>query len=307
MKYLPMLAIKGDKNLIKSKEHIFEPKMDGTRCLAEIGEKINLFNRRQRNIKKRYPEIIDNLKKFDNCILDGEIICYSNGKPDFYRLQQREHIDNEFIIDIRAKLMPATYIIFDILELNGKELINIPLMERKKILDKIFKKGEHVELIFYTQDGEKLWKEIKKLNMEGMMAKEKNSFYYPGERRKEWIKIKNLKSVDVVIVGYTSIKREISSLGMGLYDNNSLIYIGKVGTGFDEEIMKLLKKNLKETSKPCVKNYDIAPEEMIWVEPNLVAEIEYLEVTEKNELRSPSFKRLRNDKLARECTFEQLK
>jgi len=203
--------------------------------------------------------------------------------------------------------MPATYVVFDILELKGKEMIKKPLMERKEILEEIWNNGKHIELIFYTEKGRKLWESIKKLELEGVMAKEKSSFYYPGERRKEWIKIKNVKSIDVVIVGYTSLKREISSLGMGLYDDGNLIYVGKVGTGFDEKTMELLKKMLKETSKPYVKNYEDVSPDMIWVKPEVVAEIEYLEKTDRNELRSPSFKRLRNDKEARECSISQLK
>jgi DNA ligase D-like protein (predicted ligase) len=250
---------------------------------------------------------VSELKNFENVVLDGEIVCYNNGKPDFYRLQQREHIDNDFIIEIRAKLMPATYVVFDILEWNGKEMIKKPLMKRKEILEEIWNNGKHLELIFYTEKGKKLWESIKKIELEGVMAKEKNSFYYPGERREEWIKVKNVKSIDIVIVGYTSLKREISSLGMGLYDDGNLIYVGKVGTGFDEKTMELLKKMLKETSKPCVKNYEDAPANMIWVKPEVVAEIEYLEKTERNELRSPSFKRLRNDKEARDCHISQLK
>ncbi|MCD6222915.1 MAG: non-homologous end-joining DNA ligase [Thermoplasmata archaeon] len=307
MKYLPMLAVKGDESVLDSNKHIFEPKLDGTRCIAEIGKSVRLFNRRRKNITKRYPEIVSELKNFENVVLDGEIVCYNNGKPDFYRLQQREHIDNDFIIEIRAKLMPATYVVFDILEWNGKEMIKKPLMKRKEILEEIWNNGKHLELIFYTEKGKKLWESIKKIELEGVMAKEKNSFYYPGERREEWIKVKNVKSIDVVIVGYTSLKREISSLGMGLYDDGNLIYVGKVGTGFDEKTMELLKKMLKETSKPYVKNYEDAPANMIWVKPEVVAEIEYLEKTERNELRSPSFKRLRNDKEARDCHISQLK
>ena len=307
MKYLPMLAVKGGVEYLDSKKHIFEPKMDGTRCIAEINKEIKLFNRRKKNITRRYPEIVSELKGFKNAALDGEIVCYNNGIPDFYRLQQREHIENEFIIEIRAKIMPATYVLFDVLEVNGERVIEESLEERKKILEEIFNEGEHLELIYYTDNGRALWNEIKKRGLEGVMAKEKTSFYYPGERRKEWVKVKNLKSIDVIIVGYTSWKRKISSLGMGLYDNGELIYIGKVGTGFDEKLMDFIIDRFKKVNKPVVKNYEDAPSDMIWVKPELVMEVEYLEKTDKNELRSPSFKRIRMDKLPEECTIEQLK
>jgi len=307
MKYLPMLAVKGETTILESEEHIFEPKLDGTRCIAEIGDEVRLFNRREKNITARYPEIVEELKNFEKCILDGEIICYNNGKPDFYRLQKREHIDSPFLIELRAKIMPATYVIFDVLERNEKELIKMPLVKRKEILSDVLIEGKHVEGIFYTEHGKKLWKTIRDLDIEGVMAKEKESFYYPGERRREWVKIKNTKSIDVVIVGYTSMRREISSLGMGLYDGDNLVYVGKTGTGFDEEIMHILKKKFSKRKKPCVANFQAAPPDMIWVEPEIVAEVEYLEVTDRKELRSPSFKRLRMDKKPEECTIEQLK
>jgi len=168
MKYLPMLCQKGTKELLRSKEYIFEPKLDGTRCIAEINEEVNLFNRREKNIRKRYPFICQELKKYKGMVFDGEIVCYNkDGIPDFYLLQKREHIDNEFIIEIKAKLIPATYVIFDILEIDGKSLIDKPLEERKEILDDLFEKSEHLELIFSTPNGEALWKEIIKRNMEG--------------------------------------------------------------------------------------------------------------------------------------------
>ena len=141
--------------------------------------------------------------------------------------------------------------------------------------------------------------------MEGLIAKEKGSKYYPGQRRPEWLKIKNVKSIDVIIIGYTSEKRKISALGMGLYKEGRIYYVGKVGTGFEEEIMEYLIKNFREAKAYAV-NAEKAPANMIWIEPNMVAEVEYIELTKDNELRSPSFKRLRNDKKPEECTFEQL-
>ncbi len=306
MKYFPMLCKKAGKDLLKSKEYIFEPKLDGTRCIAEVNEKVNLFNRRQKNIRRRYPEICHDLKKYKNCIFDGEIVCYNKGIPDFYLLQKREHIDSDFMIEIRAKMFPATYVIFDILEMEGEILIDKPIEKRKEILASVIGKEKHLETIFFTNDGEKLWKEIEKRNMEGVIAKRKGSKYYPGQRRYEWLKIKNLKSIDVVIVGYTQEKREISSLGMALYDNSDLVYIGKVGTGFEEEIMERLLKEFEITDKPFVINPEKAPENMIWVKPKIVAEVEYLEITKDKELRSPSFKRLRMDKPLNECTMEQI-
>ncbi|MCD6447997.1 MAG: non-homologous end-joining DNA ligase [Thermoplasmata archaeon] len=306
MKYAPMLCQKGDESILDSNAYIFEPKLDGTRCIAEVGKEVKLYNRREKNISRRYPFICKELSKVGNVILDGEIVCYNKeGKPDFYLLQKREHVESDLIIEMRAKLISATYVIFDILEMDEKPLIKKPIEERKEILNEIFSKSRHLEIIFFTENGKILWEEIRKRNLEGVIAKEKGSRYFPGERRKEWLKIKNVKSIDVIIIGYTTEKREISALGMGLYRGEKIYYVGKVGTGFEEEIMQHLLKNFERT-KPYAANAEKAPPHMIWVKPRFVAEVEYLEVTKDMELRSPSFKRLRNDKEPEECTFEQL-
>jgi len=306
MKYAPMLCQKGDESILDSNAYIFEPKLEGTRCIAEVGKEAKLYNRREKNISRRYPFICKELSKVGNVILDGEIVCYNKeGKPDFYLLQKREHVESDLVIEMRARLIPATYIIFDILEIDEKPLIKKPIEERKEILNEIFSEDKHLEIIFFTENGKILWEEIRKRNLEGVIAKEKGSRYFPGERRKEWLKIKNVKSIDVIIIGYTTEKREISALGMGLYRGEKIYYVGKVGTGFEEEIMQHLLKNFERT-KPYAANAEKAPPHMIWVKPRFVAEVEYLEVTKDMELRSPSFKRLRNDKEPEECTFEQL-
>ena len=307
MKYLPMLCKKSTTDLLEDKNYIFEPKLDGTRCIAEIGEKVDLFNRRCKNIRRRYPEICRELERYRGFVFDGEIICYNEkGLPDFYLLQKREHIDSDFMIDIRARMFPATYVIFDVLEIKGKSLIEEPIEERKKILEDMVEKTRHVEPIFFTLEGRKLWEEILKRNMEGVIAKRKGSRYYPGQRREEWLKIKNLKSVDVILVGYTHEKREISSLAMALLDNKSLVYVGRVGTGFDADIMNRLLSMFKKVEKPPVVNPDKAPDNIIWVKPEVVAEVEFLEVTREMELRAPSFRGIRLDKPLRECTIDQL-
>lgn len=297
-----MLCVKGDKDILKSSSYFFEPKMDGTRCIAEVYENVKLFNRRGKNITKRYPFISKELKSFRGFVFDGEIVCYNeNGLPDFYLLQKRE-IDNPIMIEIRSKTIPATYVIFDVIEKNNFPIIEKSIEERKEFLKDL--EDEHLETIFYTDNGMKLWEEIEKRGIEGVIAKEKGSKYYPGERRKEWLKIKNLKIIDAVIVGYISRKREISSVAIALYKGKDLFYVGKV-SGFDTETMNYMLKNFKRETKPPVVNPEMAPPDMVWAAPSIVAEIKYLEKT-SNELRMPSFVRIREDKNAEDCKFEQI-
>lgn len=311
IRYEPMLCQKGTNEILKEEDYIFEPKLDGTRCIAYISEEnVKLINRRNRDISKRYPFIVKELRKINHdCILDGEIVCYNkNNVPDFNLIQKREQIDSDIMIEARAVMIPATYVIFDILEIDGKDLLSIPLIERKKILDEVIRDDKHIQKIFYTTKGEKLWNEIKKRNMEGVIAKKMNSKYYPDERRWYWIKLKNLKTIDVIIVGYISEKRKISSLGMGLYKGDDLFYIGNVGTGFTDFMIERLSKKFEElkVDEPTVINHEKAPKEMIWVKPELVGIIEYLEMTKSLELRAPAFKGLRTDKSLKECNFDQL-
>ena len=306
----PMLCKIGSKGDLKRKDYIFEPKLDGTRAICYFSKRrIDFVNRRFKNITYRYPEIVEELKKClkaQQAVLDGEIIVYDEqGLPDFNLLQKREQIEKPWIIRLRSQQIPATYVVFDILEKNNKSLINLPLWERKKILEKIIKPNKRVEIIFYTINGQRLWKAVIKKNLEGVVAKPKNSFYFPNQRI-AWLKIKYLKTVDCIIVGYTQEKRIISSLALALYRNNDLIYIGRVGTGFASDFLKnlyaLIKKKKLEVKKTLVAN---PPKVKIhWLKPELVAEIEYLELTTGNELRAPSFKRLRIDKPPKDCLWE---
>lgn len=321
-----MLCELASTEILNNTDFIFEPKLDGTRALLyKAKDKIKFINRRQKRIDERYPEFQtkDFLKsiKADSAVLDGEIICYnSKGLPDFGLLQQREQISNRFKIEIRSKQIPATYVIFDILEKNGKSLIELPLSERKKILKKTIKEyGENssnVELIYYTDNGLALWNEVKKKSLEGVIAKKKETEYYPGKRTPVWLKVKNLNRIDCIVAGFTEGEgiREgyFGSLAMALYkgkgSNKELYYIGRVGTGWDKEIVKDLHEKFSriEINEIPVSNppKNWRKYKIHWVKPKHVIEVEYLLLTKDNELRAPSFKGIREDKNPSECKWE---
>ncbi len=305
-----MLAKVGSIDILKNDDYIFEPKLDGTRAMmVKQREKISLINRREYNIRWRYPELdLEQCIVCESCILDGEIIVYNDaGLPDFHLLQMRDLVDSHADIKIRSELYPATYVVFDILEKDGKDLRNLPLLERKKYLEKCVGNCKRVQIIPYTEKGEKLWKFVKSLNLEGVMAKKKYSKYREG-RYDDWLKIKYFKTVDAVIVGYTPGmgKREstFGALLLALYDGDNLRFIGKVGTGFDESLSLYLLSKFKKDYVNVVNppNYDV-----IWVKPEFVCEVQYLEVTVDLKLRAPSFKRVRMDKNPGECRIEDLK
>lgn len=314
----PMLAYPSDPF---SKENwIFEIKFDGTRCIAYIdveNKKVRFLNRRFKFFEYRYPELSQihsqiNAKKV---ILDGEIVVLKNGKPDFFLLQEREQIENEQKINLLSKLHPATFVVFDILYLNGENLINYPLYKRKEILEKIIDESENLILTEYIEkEGEAFFEEVKKIGLEGIVAKKLDSIYQIGKRSKDWRKIKNLKTIDAIVCGFTEGKgkREgsIGALLLGAFHNKELIYIGRVGTGknWNETFLKKLREMLEkiEIKEIPFKNFDEPPsikEISHFVQPKYVCEIEFLEITKDLKLRAPSFVRLRFDKPLEDCTI----
>jgi DNA ligase D-like protein (predicted ligase) len=301
----PMLAKVGDTKLFKEKNLVFEPKLDGTRAVCYINSNQKLINRRNLNITYRYPEIKVKIKE-KSAVLDGEIIVYDKKKiPIFNLLQRREQVKDKTLIKKRSKELPATFVVFDILELNEKYLIKLPFIERRKILEKTLIENKNVELISQTTKGEKLWKKIKEKNMEGVMAKDINGIYHPNKRTRDWQKIKFTKSMDCVIVCYTQEKRELSTLGLAVYNKNNLHWVGKVGTGFSEaeqdQILKQLEKIKSET--PTIKDSKI--KNLIWVKPKLCCEAKYLELTNDKIMRAPVFLRMRYDKNPKDCKLNQ--
>ena len=303
----PMLCSEGSTKLLESGSYLFEPKLDGIRALIEkSGTSINIINRRGKIVTYKYPEIVRNINLHaETVVLDGEIVILDGGRPNFYRIEERELISDPLRIEILSELHPATYYVFDILYVDGEPLLSKPLEERKKLLNTIVQPHPRIDLCLYTEDGKTLFNSIKSFNLEGVIAKLKGSPYEPGKRSRYWLKIKNYKTIDTIICGYTYGKgvrsQYFGALVLGLYKGNKLMYIGKVGTGWTE----LQLKHLVELLKPLQINtphFDI-PYEVIWVRPCLVAVIQYIEWTEDLRLRNPSFKRLRFDKSPEDCRF----
>jgi DNA ligase D-like protein (predicted ligase) len=293
-----MLCMKGDPKILSSDQYIFQPKLDGTRALYIDGK---LMNRRGRNIRYRYPEF-STLKIEKDSIIDGEVVVYNDkGLPDFSLLQSREQTTNELRIEILSKQYPATYVVFDCLRYKGKDITEEPVEVRLEILTRSIHEDRNLQKIVNTEDGMWLWEKMKKLGTEGVMAKKKGSSYHSGKRVDACLKIKNLKTLDCLILGYTigEGKREhtFGALIIGAYKAGELVQLGKVGTGWsDQEII-----DLKEKMDFLILEKKV---DKVWIKPELVCEVEYLELTKNEDLRAPSFKRLRFDKDPKECILE---
>ena len=293
-------------------------RFDGTRTIAYVDTRehsVRFLNRRGIYFEDRYPELKDLWKqiKARRVVLDGELVIFRKGKPDFYSLQTREHVGERIRIELLSKLMPATLIVFDILHKDGKDLIDLPLIERKKILEKIVEESERILISAYViGKGKKFFQEAKKRKLEGIMAKRLQSTYQIGRRSNDWLKIKFLKTLDCIICGFTSgtgwREKYFGALLCGIYHDKKLIYLGRVGTGWSEGDLKLITPMLKklETKKNPFDVFEEEPnilERIHWVRPRLVAEVEFMNLSADLKMRAPSFKCLRSDKRPRECVL----
>jgi bifunctional non-homologous end joining protein LigD len=301
----PMKAQLTDQPAFDSPDWLFEVKWDGYRAIAEINKSTGnkLYSRNGLTFDKAYPKIFEALKTLKkDAIIDGEIVVFDeSGKPNFQKLQNYQNRDKYAI----------QYFVFDIIELEGKSLTNLPLIERKEILKKylgnatVIKYCDHVE-----GEGKVLFQEMRKMNLEGMIAKKKNSKYHIGKRSPDWLKLKNVQSQEAIIVGYTDPKGSrtyFGSLLLAVRKKGKLVSIGNVGTGFNDKSLKDLHGKLKKIiRKDSPLDVPIkATPDITWVEPELVCNIKYTEITDDGSVRHPVFLGLRVDKPASEVELEK--
>jgi len=231
-----MKAQLSDQPAFNSPEWFFEIKWDGYRAVAEISKKANrLYSRNGLTFDKAYPKIFSALKEIkDDAVIDGEIVVFGDdAKPSFQKLQNYKNTDS----------YPIQYYVFDCLEFRGKSITNLPLVERKEILKKLIPEdSQYIRYCDHVEDeGKHLFKEMQKMKLEGMIAKRKDSAYYPGKRTSDWLKIKNIQGQEAVIVGFTAPKgsrRYFGSLLLAVRKKGKLTSIGNVGTGFTDKILK---------------------------------------------------------------------
>lgn len=304
---------------------IFEPKWDGVRAIATCSEDETMLLSRNRNdITTTYPELAklhERLVCFD-AIVDGEIVAMHQGRPSFERLQSRINLQNERDIARIAKQIPVSFVAYDLLYLDGRSLIKAPLEERKELLDELVVVADNVQVSPYVHgEGTTLYEAACAQNLEGIVAKKLGSPYRPGKRGKDWLKIKTTKEADLVIGGWSkgegSRSSSFGSLLVGAYEDGELRFVGAVGTGFSERTMASLLPELQERvseNMPFAEDprtmgtgrFGKPVKDPVWVEPALVARVEFRELTSTGRLRAPSFKGLRTDMDPAECTFAAL-
>lgn len=302
----PMKAQLTDQPAFDSPDWVFEIKWDGYRAIAEINKSGNkLYSRNGLTFDKAYPKVFEGLKAIKkNAIIDGEIVVLDeSGKPNFQKLQNYKNKDK----------YPIQYYVFDIIELDGKSLTGLTLVERKEILKDLLPKSDVIKYCDHVEDeGKMLFRQMQKMDLEGMIAKRKKSKYLIGKRSSDWLKIKNVQSQEAIIVGFTDPKgarQYFGSLLLAVRNRNKLVSIGNVGTGFNDKSLKdlhgKLKKLVRKTS-PLNVPIKEAPD-ITWVEPELVCNIKFTEITADGSVRHPVFQGLRVDKGATEVAIEKPK
>ena len=296
----------------------YEMKWDGLRALALISaDSVRLTSRTNRDITHAYPELtgLAAASGASQAVLDGEIVALgSDGWPDFEALQQRMNISGAAPARQLAGEVPVTFLAFDLLWLNGRALLDLPYSRRRALLESLGLNGANWQVppSFTTESGADVQAVSREHHLEGVMAKRLQSRYEPGRRTTSWRKIKNVSGQEVVIGGWKPGEGGragwIGSLLVGVYDGSDLIYSGHVGTGFSQQTLRLLRDKLaplRRDTSPFGKT--VPPEDARyaqWVEPVLVAEVEFARWTKSGRLRAPSYKGLRDDKPAAEVVRE---
>ena len=328
-RYAPMLAKSAD-DPFSGDDWLFEIKWDGIRAIVYVDKELSIMSRNGKELTGNFPELAGLALLAPGTVLDGEIVAMHEGRPDIQellpRLQPgggRSRPGNQGV--------SVTYIIFDILEKEGKPLIDLPLEERRKILKDTVQEEPHIVISDPVETrGEDYYRAVLARGLEGIIAKRKDSRYQPGLRSESWLKIKPRKTVDCVIAGYTpghgGRSPAFGALILGLYEEGGafqvaggsadlprkkkglhLIFIGKVGSGFSDRDLTQLMETFKdlETSQPQLPEAG-RHETVIWLRPLLVCEVAYQNVTRERKLRIPSFIRIRTDRRPEECTTGQL-
>lgn len=306
---------------------LYELKFDGIRAIAiKDGKKVSLISRNGNKLDKRFPEIAGAVQSLDvrDCVMDGEVVALDEeGRSSFQLLQA---------LEMEGRKAPLAFYVFDLLELSGKSLINLPVEDRKQLLAKIC---ENVaDPIRYsgaiTGKVESLLAEVQRRGLEGLIGKQSGSKYEPGRRTGAWIKLKTVHEQEFVIGGYTppaGSRKHFGAVLVGYYESGKkkegdscLKFAGKVGTGFTEKSLSVLYKKFRTEKRDDCPFVDLPSKQggqwvqaitpsmmkkMHWVNPKFVAQIKFAEWTRDGKLRQPVFLALRDDKDPRQVVREK--
>jgi bifunctional non-homologous end joining protein LigD len=300
----------------RDSDYAFEVKWDGVRTVAYCeGGRVRLESRNLHDVTRQYPELRRLGRELGSrrVVLDGEIVALDDqGRPDFQRLQPRMHVTSESTIRRRVSDTPVVYMLFDVLWLDGHLTMSLPYTDRRKLLEGLDLNGDNWRTpSSHVGDGKAMLQASADQGLEGVVAKRLDSRYEPGGRSGAWLKIKNQLRQELVVGGWLpgqgGRSSTLGSLAVGYYDGDRLIYAGNVGTGFTQRALADMLERLKPLERDT-SPFDgrQPPKGTIFVEPRLVAEVEFRGWTKTRTLRQPAFKGLRDDKDPRDVIFEEV-
>lgn len=272
---------------------IYELKMDGFRCLAYIdGNTVDFRNKRNMQMLPKFPELAEIYNHVnERCILDGEIVVLADGMPDFYRLQKRTMLTDRFKMRMEAERFPASFVAFDCIYQGNRELVFQSLMERKQKLSGIVMENDRIAVSRYIEkEGTALYQAAEARELEGVVAKRKESLYFMGKRTKDWVKFKRMADEEFIVTGYIQKGERTFSLVLAKYRLGSFVYKGHVTSGVTKDTVA----RLEETGRNPFRMLPTGNENAVWVEPGLVCVVEYMPNT-LHSLRQPVFKGFRDD------------
>jgi bifunctional non-homologous end joining protein LigD len=307
----PMLATLTHHHF-SSGDWLFERKLDGERCLAfRSGSGVRLLSRNKRYLDSTYPEIVDALARGrgHDVVLDGEVVAFERGQTSFARLQRRMGITDASAA--RHSGVAISYYVFDLLHLDGYDVRQLPLRERKVLLRDA---SSFDAPLYFTAHrdryGEAYLREACEHGWEGLIAKRADAPYV-SMRSTDWLKFRCSNEQELVIVGFSDPRGTRVGLGallLGYYEEGRLIYAGKVGTGFNTVTLRSLRRQLgklEQANRPITTRGRVRERGVHWVAPRLVAQVAFTEWTTDGLLRHPRYLGLRHDKVARDVVRER--
>jgi bifunctional non-homologous end joining protein LigD len=323
----PMLAVLRDEVPRDDGNWAYEFKWDGVRAVVYVeGGRPRVLSRNDRDVTGSYPELraLAASMSARQVVLDGEIVAMDDkGRPSFGALQARMHVTNAAQVRRLVETTPITYLVFDVLHLDGHSLLDLPYVERREMLESLQLSGPSWQTPPHFPGstsggagdhhvGRAVFAASREQGLEGVIAKRLDSKYLPGKRNDCWLKVKNLRTQEVVIGGWKpgAGRRAgaIGSLLLGVPGDDGLVYVGHVGTGFTDKMLRDIEADLKPLARDTSPFALAVPREHArdakWVEPQVVGEVVFSEWTREGRLRHPAWRGLRPDKAAGEVIRE---
>jgi bifunctional non-homologous end joining protein LigD len=305
----PMLALAGSPPAGRLAEWAVEMKWDGVRALAFISDgRLRLVSRTGKDITATYPDLagLGAAVAASQALLDGEIVAFTDGRPDFEALQPRMHVSSADAAFRLSSAIPVSYLAFDVLHVDGVALTARPYVERRKTLDTIISNGPRwlAPPHFPGPDLDAVRAASVANGLEGVVAKRLDSVYEPGARPGSWLKVKNQLQQEVVVAGWKPGQGNraglVGSLLVGVHSADGLVYAGHVGTGFSDPVLRMLTRRLEALGRPDSPFDGPVPAEYarpaVWVEPRLVVDVTFHRWTRAGRMRAPAYRGLRDDK-----------